>query len=473
MIRNAFTLEILFMPLQIVILAAGQGKRMYSKTPKILHQLAGKMLVERVINTAKELNPDAIHIIYGHGGEQLKSALAHLPLNWIEQKEQLGTGHALLQALAHLPKDSKVLVLSADVPLIQAETLQALIDLSNQRNAGLTLLLATLADPTGLGRIIRNEQGNICEIIEEKDASEEQKRIKEIYSGICCVAVNNLAQWLPNLSNDNAQGEYYLTEIILKAVDENVAIASMQAKDPIEIQGINNRLQLQQLERIWQQRNAEKLMLAGTTIADANRIDVRGELQCEQDVFIDINVVFMGKVSLGKGSRIGPNCLLNNVRLGENCEILANSVLDGCIISNDCHIGPFARLRPGTELAAHCKIGNFVETKNVILNEGTKANHLSYLGDATIGRQVNIGAGTITCNYDGANKHQTIIEDGVFVGSDTQFVAPVTIGANATIGAGSTIRRNVPAGELTLTENRQKTIIGWKRPLKKESESKT
>lgn len=446
------------MSLQIVILAAGQGKRMYSARPKVLHQLAGKMMLERVVETAQQLNPDAIHVIYGHGGEQIKSAFSGFALNWIEQKEQLGTGHALMQALTHLPLESKVLVLSADVPLIQTNTLQWLIEVSNRSNATLTLLLAILDNPTGLGRIIRNEKGEVCAIIEEKDATEEQKQIKEIYSGICCVSVSHLAKWLPSLGNNNAQGEYYLTEIILKAVEEQIAIASMQAPDPIEIQGVNNRLQLQQLERIWQQRNAEKLMLAGVTIADASRIDVRGELSCGQDVSIDVNVVFKGKVKLGKGSSIGPNCLLSNVILGENCEILANSVLDGCVVGDNCQIGPFARLRPETKLASHCKIGNFVETKNALLNEGTKVNHLSYLGDTTIGKQVNIGAGTITCNYDGANKHQTIIEDGVFVGSDTQFVAPVTIGANATIGAGSTIRKNVPAGELTLTENRQTSL---------------
>lgn len=456
------------MSLQIVILAAGQGKRMYSAKPKVLHQLAGKMMLERVIETAQQLNPDRIHIIYGHGGEQIKSAFSGFALNWIEQQEQLGTGHALMQALAHLPLESKVLVLSADVPLIQTNTLQWLIEVSDRSNAALTLLLATLDNPTGLGRIIRNEKGEICAIIEEKDATEEQKQINEIYSGICCVSVSHLDRWLPRLSNNNAQSEYYLTEIILKAAEEQIAIASMQAPDPIEIQGVNNRLQLQQLERVWQQRNAEKLMLSGVTIADANRIDVRGELSCEQDVSIDVNVVFKGRVKLGKGSSIGPNCLLSNVILGEHCEILANSVLDGCVIGDNCQVGPFARLRPETKLASNCKIGNFVETKNALFNEGTKANHLSYLGDTTIGKQVNIGAGTITCNYDGANKHQTIIEDGVFVGSDTQFVAPVTIGANATIGAGSTIRKNVPAGELTLTENRQKTITGWKRPLKKE-----
>lgn len=456
------------MSLQIVILAAGQGKRMFSDTPKVLHELAGTALLERVVDTALQLNPDAIHVIYGHGGDKLKIALPDLAVNWIKQEQQLGTGHAVMQALKHLPQSSKVLILSADVPLIEPETLNALIDTGNRENAALTLLVAALDNPAGLGRIIRDAEDKICAIVEEKDATEEQKQIKEIYSGICCLPAVNLANWLPNLSNDNAQGEYYLTEIIELAVAEQLPIASVQATDLAQIQGVNNRLQLQKLERVWQQRNAEKLMCSGVTIADAKRLDVRGELHCEQDVFIDINVLIKGKVLLKKGARIGPNCLLENVVIGENTEILANSVLTECEIGEHCQIGPFARLRPGTSLDAHCRIGNFVETKNARLAEGTKANHLSYLGDVTIGKKVNIGAGTITCNYDGANKHQTIIEDGVFVGSDTQFVAPVTIGANATIGAGSTIRKNVPAGELTLTENRQKTVLGWKRPVKKE-----
>ncbi|MBA2652570.1 MAG: bifunctional UDP-N-acetylglucosamine diphosphorylase/glucosamine-1-phosphate N-acetyltransferase GlmU, partial [Tatlockia sp.] len=384
------------------------------------------------------------------------------------QAEQLGTGHALMQALEHLHSATKVLVLSADVPLIEAETLQTLIDISNRENAALALLVATLDNPSGLGRIIRNEKGEIKAIIEEKDANAMQKKIKEIYSGICCVDVANLARWLPQLSNNNAQGEYYLTEIILQAVAEHQVIASMPAKERIEIQGVNNRLQLQQLDRDWQKRNAEQLMLSGVTIADANRLDIRGEFHCSQDVFIDINVIINGTVSVGKGSKIGPNCLLTNVTIGENCEIFAHSVLEDSVIANDCQIGPFARVRPGTKLATQCKIGNFVETKNARFDEGSKASHLSYLGDVSLGKNVNIGAGTITCNYDGVNKHQTIIEDGVFVGSDTQLVAPVTVGANATIGAGSTIRKNVPAGELTLTDSKQKTVHGWKRPVKKD-----
>ncbi|MBA2657390.1 MAG: bifunctional UDP-N-acetylglucosamine diphosphorylase/glucosamine-1-phosphate N-acetyltransferase GlmU [Tatlockia sp.] len=455
------------MSLQIVILAAGQGKRMFSDTPKILHQLAGKSMLERVVATAKQLNPDAIHIIYGHGGDKIKSALPHLVVNWVRQAEQLGTGHALMQALEHLPLTSQVLVLSGDVPLIQAQTLEKLINLS--KNAVLGLLIASVENPSGLGRIIRNDQNEICAIVEEKDASPAQRQIKEIYSGICCVQVADLARWLPNLSNDNAQGEYYLTEIILQAAAEHLAIESLQVQSLLEIQGVNNRLQLQQLERDWQKLNAEQLMLSGVSIADANRLDVRGELRCEQDVFIDVNVVINGTVKIGKGSRIGPNCVLTNVIIGENCEICAHSVLEDSHIAAHCVIGPFARLRPGTKLASHCKIGNFVETKNAQFDEGSKANHLSYLGDVTLGQKVNIGAGTITCNYDGVNKHQTIIEDNVFIGSDTQLVAPLTIGANATIGAGSTIRKNVPPGELSLTVTKQKTILGWKRPIKKET----
>ncbi|MDI9819532.1 MULTISPECIES: bifunctional UDP-N-acetylglucosamine diphosphorylase/glucosamine-1-phosphate N-acetyltransferase GlmU [unclassified Legionella] len=456
------------MSLHIVILAAGQGKRMLSNTPKVLHKLAGKSMLARVVETAQRLNPQAIHVIYGNGGEAIRQALPGLAVNWVLQEKRLGTGHAVMQALPHIPPESEVLVLSADVPLIEADTLRALINKGSEQQAALKLLLARLDNPSGLGRIIRDGQGWIEAIVEEKDASEEQKKIREIYSGICCVNAAALARWLPALSNDNAQGEYYLTEIISFAVAENLPIASIQAENTLEIQGVNDRLQLHQLERAWQQRYAQRLLLAGVSIADANRLDIRGELECGQDVFVDVNAVFSGKVVLGSGSRIGPNCVLNNVSLGENCEVMANSVLEHCEIADNCQIGPFARLRPGTKLANGCKIGNFVETKNAVFSEGSKANHLSYLGDAMIGKAVNIGAGTITCNYDGANKHQTIIEEGAFIGSDTQLVAPVTIGAHATVGAGSTIRKNVPPGELTLSENRQKTVFGWKRPVKKE-----
>ncbi len=462
------------MNLQIIILAAGQGKRMYSNTPKVLHPLAGKPMLERVVETALQLNPDAIHVIYGHGGEQIKQALPDLPVQWIHQAEQLGTGHAVMQALPYLPPKSQVLVLSADVPLIQTKTLLSLIECTKTattKQSSLALLIACLENPHGLGRIVRNNQGEISTIVEEKDANTQEKNIKEIYTGICCTTSDNLASWLPKLGNDNAQREYYLTEIIRLAVENKTTISSLTVEDNSEVQGVNNRLQLQELERIWQKRRAEQLLEQGVGIADAARIDIRGSLECGKDVFIDVNCLFSGTVVLGDNCIIGPNCILNNVRLAAGCEIYANSVLDGCDLGEHCHIGPFARLRAGTQLAAACKIGNFVETKKAQFGEGSKASHLSYLGDVLIGKEVNIGAGTITCNYDGVNKHQTIIEDGAFIGSDTQLVAPVTVGAHATIGAGSTIRRNTPPGELTLTESKQKTFYGWKRPVKKESSS--
>lgn len=459
------------MNLQIIILAAGQGKRMYSNTPKVLHQIAGKPMLVRVVETALQLSPDAIHIIYGHGGEKIKNSLPDLPVHWVHQAEQLGTGHAVMQALPFIPPQAQVLILSADVPLIQVETLKSLVECSKSaipHQAALALLVASLEDPTGLGRIIRDTQGKVYAIVEEKDANEQEKNVKEIYTGICCANVDYLAQWLPRLNNNNAQKEYYLTEIIAMAVADQLPITSLNTDDKAEIQGVNNRLQLQQLERIWQLREAERLLQQGVGIADAQRFDVRGELICGKDVFIDVNCVFKGKVILGDGCTIGPNCVLTDVTIGAGTEIYANSVLEGCLIGEQCTVGPFARLRAGTQLGAHCKIGNFVETKNAVFDEGSKASHLSYLGDVSLGKKVNVGAGTITCNYDGVNKHKTIIEDGVFIGSDTQLIAPVTVGANATIGAGSTIRKDVPASELTLTEARQKTIYGWKRPKKKD-----
>ena len=457
------------MSLHIVILAAGQGKRMYSMLPKVLHTLGGQPMLERVVNTARCLEPDGIHVIIGHGGACIRDALPTLPVNWVVQAEQLGTGHALMQALPHIPPASLVLVLYADVPLIQVDTLRELIARcvpQETPNIPLALLVATVADPTGLGRIVRDDQGHIYAIVEEKDASEQQRQLNEIYTGICCAKAGDLARWLPTLSSHNAQKEYYLTDIIGMAVVDQLPIESLQVKNSEETLGVNNRLQLQQVERIWQQRIASQLMLAGVTLADAARIDVRGEIHCGMDVFIDVNTLFFGQVIIGNGCTIGANCSLNQVTLGDNCEILPNSVLEQCHIADNCHIGPFARLRPGTQLAAGCKIGNFVETKNAVLGCNSKASHLSYLGDVSIGQHVNIGAGTITCNYDGINKHHTIIEDGVFIGSDTQLIAPITVGKNATIGAGSTIYKNVPAGELTLTEAHQKTIHGWTRSKK-------
>jgi bifunctional UDP-N-acetylglucosamine pyrophosphorylase/glucosamine-1-phosphate N-acetyltransferase len=455
------------MSLHIVILAAGQGKRMHSAISKVLHPIGGKPMLQRVVETAIGLNPEAIHVVIGHGGEQIKRMLTHLPVQWVVQAEQLGTGHAVMQALPHIPPTARVLVLSGDVPLIQLQTLQNLVKQS-ESNHSLSLLLACVDDPTGLGRIVRDETGEIIAIVEEKDASAQERSINEIYSGICCAYARDLNRWLPALSKNNAQGEYYLTAILAMAVAEHLLITSLQAPEIIEIQGVNNRVQLQQLERVFQQHVAMKLLLSGVTLADAARLDVRGELHCGTDVFIDVNTVFSGEVYVGDGSTIAPNCILNNVKIGKNCTVFSNSVLDNCVLGDNCQVGPFARLRPGTQLAADCKIGNFVETKNAVFDEGSKASHLSYLGDVTIGKQVNIGAGTITCNYDGVLKHKTVIEDGAFIGSDTQLVAPVTIGKNATIGAGSTIRKNAPAGELTLTESKQKTIHGWSRMKKKE-----
>lgn len=428
-------------------------------------------MLTRVVETAKQLQPETIHVIYGHGGEHIRQSLPDLPVHWVHQAEQLGTGHAVMQALPHISPDAQVLILSADVPLIQPKTLALLIEKTqgtSSQASVLALLLAELENPFGLGRIVRNAQGEISTIVEEKDASEQEKNIKEIYTGICCAKASDLQAWLPKLANHNAQGEYYLTDIIAMAVKDKVPVCSITSTDWVQVQGVNNRLQLQELERAFQLRQAEHLLECGVSLADARRFDLRGELVCGKDVSIDINCLFIGKVVLGDNCQIGPNCVLEDVEVGAGSNIFANSLLEGCKIGKNCDIGPFARLRPGTELASHCKIGNFVETKKAVFGSHSKASHLSYLGDVTIGKDVNIGAGTITCNYDGVNKHQTVIEDGVFVGSDTQLVAPVTVGSNATIGAGSTIRKNVPEGELTLTESRQKTVYGWKRPLKKD-----
>lgn len=467
-----FVILMLIMSLHIVILAAGMGKRMRSVVPKILHKVGGLTMFERVIQTAQSLHPDRIHVIVGHASETIRSAYPDLNVNWVHQTAQLGTGHAVLQALPHIPDDAKTLILCADTPLLRPEALQELVTICQPRldHQPLALLLAIVPNPFGLGRIVRNDQAKIVAIIEEKDANEQQRQITEIYPGICCTSAANLKRWLPQLTQNNAQQEYYLTEIIALAHKDKRPIMSAHLADYQEILGVNDRIQLQDAERILQYRLARELMLSGVTIADAHRIDIRGPLTCAQDVFIDVNTVFIGHVTIGEGCIIEPNCVISNTTIGAGCRILASSVLDGCHIGDHCEVGPFARIRPGTQLNSHCKIGNFVEAKKAVFGKHSKASHLSYLGDVTIGTEVNIGAGTITCNYDGANKHQTVIEDGVHIGSDTQLIAPVTIGANATIGAGSTIRSNAPPNELTLSISQQKTIYGWKRKTKQDAQ---
>ncbi|MEO8402366.1 MAG: bifunctional UDP-N-acetylglucosamine diphosphorylase/glucosamine-1-phosphate N-acetyltransferase GlmU [Gammaproteobacteria bacterium] len=457
------------MTLSIVILAAGLGKRMHSAEPKVLHRLAGSSLLEHVVHTAEKLKPQALPIIiYGHQGELVRHRLADLNVSWVLQNQQLGTGHAVQQALPTLPKSGQVLVLYGDVPLITLETLKNLI--ANTPENSLGIVTAELPDPAGFGRIIRNTKNQITAIIEEKDASEKQRDINEINTGIYLIPAALLHQWLPTLTNTNAQQEFYLTDLISIAVAEKISIVSIQPKHFEEILGVNNRLQLACLERFYQQQIAEKLMLQGVTLRDPHRFDVRGDVSIGQDVVIDINVILEGHVSIGNGCSIGPNTVLRNVVIGENTEIKANSFIDGAEIAESCSIGPFARIRPGTILASKSHIGNFVEIKNSMIGTASKISHLSYIGDSEIGNQVNIGAGTITCNYDGVNKHKTTIGDNVFVGSNTELIAPVTIGEGATIGAGSTITRNAPAHQLTVCRASQRSIDNWQRPKKKEKE---
>lgn len=462
--RIKLLLDLRNMTLEIVILAAGKGTRMHSSHPKVLHLLAGKPMLQHVIQMALQLKPAKIHVVIGHESELIQKTLAFLPVHWIIQETQLGTGHAVQQALPFIADNSRVLVLSGDVPCIQAETLQKLV----HTDGDLNLVVATIPNPTGLGRIVRNDLNQITAIVEEKDADAHTRQIKEIYSGICCTEVAYLKQWLPKITTHNAQKEYYLTNIIQLAVEESRHIGSVDVLDFMEIQGVNDRFQLQMVERYYQQQQAKYWMLRGVSIADSARIDIRGDLTCETDVYIDVNVIVEGKAHLAQASRIGAHCVLKNVTVGRAAIIHPFSVLEDCIIGDHSEVGPFARLRPGTELAAHCKIGNFVETKKAQFGEGSKASHLSYLGDITIGRKVNIGAGTITCNYDGRDKHHTYIDDGAFIGSDTQLVAPVRVGQEATIGAGTTLRKDAPAFELTLTTSTQKTIKGWVRPDKRE-----
>lgn len=452
-------------PLNIVILAAGRGTRMYSDLPKVLHPLAGRALLEHVLATARGLKPTKLCVVYGYGGDTVPKSTAGEDITWVPQTEQLGTGHALQQALPHLNATGLTLVLYGDVPLTREDTLAQLLAMAGSDN--MALLTAEFPDPTGYGRIVRGGDGRVERIVEQKDASETERQIREINTGILVAPNAKLASWLGQLKNNNAQGEYYLTDTIAMAVNEGVPVKTSHPHALWEVQGINSKLQMAELERIYQRNYAETLANRGVMIFDPARFDVRGELDCGRDVVIDVNCVFEGRVSLANNVSIGANCVLKNVTVAQGTIIQPFSHIEDTQIGDNCRIGPYARIRPGTTLANDAHIGNFVEIKNSQIGVGSKVNHLSYVGDATIGSKVNIGAGTITCNYDGANKHRTVIEDDVFIGSDTQLIAPVTVAKGATIGAGSTITHNAPAGELTISRVKQLTITGWKRPVKK------
>jgi bifunctional UDP-N-acetylglucosamine pyrophosphorylase / glucosamine-1-phosphate N-acetyltransferase len=449
------------MKLEVVILAAGQGTRMKSDMPKVLHKVAGLPLLEHVIRTSLTLEPVAIHVVVGHGGEQVRSALSHIDLNWVVQEEQLGTGHAVLQAVPALAEDSVVLILYGDVPLTEAETLRELVALAGESPA---LLTAILENPTGYGRILRGGKGELTGVVEHKDADEQQLAINEINTGLLAAPAKALAAYLPRVKNENKQGEYYLPDVLSLAVADGKHVATCTASSELEILGVNDRVQLNQVEREYQRRQAEALMRDGVSIADAGRIDIRGELQCAADVSIDVNVVFEGDVTLGRGASVGANCVLKNVTVGAGTNIHPMSHLESTEVGEDCNVGPYARLRPGTVLSSGAKVGNFVETKNANIGVGSKVNHLSYIGDCEMGKGVNVGAGTITCNYDGVNKHKTDIGDGVFVGSNSTLVAPLKIEEKGFVGAGSTVTKNIQAGELAVGRARQKNIGDWVRP---------
>ncbi len=452
-------------PLHVIILAAGEGKRMKSLRPKVLQNIAGKSMLSHVIDSARKLNADGIHIVYGHGGDQVRAAFSEQhDLTWAEQAQQLGTGHAVQQAMPNVPEDAHVLVLYADVPLITQQTLENLLAVAK---GGTAVLVETLDNPTGYGRVISNQDGFVQAIVEQKDASEEQKAVKQINTGVITAQASHLKLWLSQLGNNNAQGEYYLTDIFAMAASENMPAKMASCLSAGEADGANDAVQLAMLERRYQSRIAQDLMLQGVRLADPARLDVRGELSVGLDVEIDVNVVLEGKIVLGDGVKIGPFCKLKNVTLGAGTIVHAHCDFDDVTVDKNCTLGPFARLRPGTELSEGVHIGNFVETKKVKLGKGSKANHLTYLGDAVIGAKVNIGAGTITCNYDGVNKSLTEIADGAFIGSNSSLIAPVQIGENATIGAGSVITKNAPENTLTVSRAKQLSLSNWQRPTKK------
>lgn len=455
-------------PLNIVILAAGKGTRMYSDKPKVLHQLAGKALLQHVLDCAVQLKPQQICVVYGHGGEAVPQAMQHYRAQFVLQQPQLGTGHAVQQAMPQLADDSQTMVLFGDVPLIQHTTLHQI----QQAGNGLVLLTVHLDNPTGYGRIVRDAEGDVQSIVEEKDATPEQREITEVNTGILLAPTKQLRDWLAKLRNSNVQGEYYLTDIVSMAVQQGLPVHTAQPGHEWEIHGINSKAQLAVLERTWQQVEASRLLTKGVMLADPARIDVRGSLNCGRDVEIDVGCIFEGTVNLGDQVRVGAYSIIRNTSIATGTQIAPYSHIDSSEVGANCYIGPYARLRPGSKLHDDAHIGNFVEIKNSEIGQSSKANHLSYIGDSTVGKRVNIGAGTITCNYDGANKFRTIIEDDAFIGSDTQLVAPVTVGKGATIGAGSTITKNTPEGELTLSRSKQLTINGWKRPVKQAKDKK-
>jgi len=449
--------------LSVVILAAGQGKRMKSDLPKVLQPLAGKPLLRHVIDTARQLQPNSLHVVYGHGGERVREALASVGVSsWCLQAEQLGTGHAVQQALPALRDGDLALILYGDVPLVSADTLSALMALAGPKT--MSLLTVMLNDPTGYGRIVRDARGKVRRIVEQKDASARERKIREGNTGVMAVPVKWLRRWLGKLKNSNAQGEYYLTDIIAMAARDKVGVAPLVAPTVAEVQGINDKLQLAEVEAHYRSARARELLLAGVIVVDPARLDVRGALRTGRDVFIDANVVFEGEVQLGDRVHIGPNCVLRDCRIDDDVRVQSHCVIEDATVGAGSIIGPFARLRPGAALAADVHIGNFVEVKNSSMAVGSKANHLAYVGDATVGARVNIGAGTIIANYDGANKHHTTIGDDAHTGSNSVLVAPITVGEGATIGAGSTVTRTVPPGKLTVARAKQMTLDGWKRP---------
>lgn len=447
-----------------IILAAGQGTRMNSQTAKVLHKVGNKSLLQHVIDASRPL-VNSINVIIGHHSESVKKTTSNEGINWINQKEQLGTGHAVQQAIPHINDNSICLILYGDVPLIKTETLQKLTD--KAESSGFSLLSVMMENPFGYGRIIRDSNNSILSIVEQKDASKDELQVREINTGIMAIRGSILKKYLKELEPNNSQGELYLTDIVEKAVKDNVNIASFICESVAEVMGINDKNQLSQAERAYQQNKASDLMSKGLTIMDPKRFDCRGELSFKDDCVIDVNVVFEGDNDLGKNVLISPNCIIKASKIGDNTHILANSIIENAIIGSNTTIGPFTRIRPETKIGNHSKIGNFVEVKKSSIENNSKVSHLSYIGDSKIGNDVNVGAGVITCNYDGINKFQTEIKDGAFVGSNSQLVAPVTIGKNATIGAGSTITQNTPDGQLTLSRNKQSTISKWKRPLKK------